>query len=90
VPRTQAKKSARARPARRPRADKLSISLGVDDVKWATSRAKKLGTSVSSVIASAIAEQRRAEARDALLAELGAADITAADLEAARHEAFGP
>lgn len=74
----------------RVRADKLSISLGAEDVKWVTLRAKKLRTSVSAVVASALAEQRRAEARDALLVELGADDITAADLDALRREAFGP
>lgn len=82
-------KASRAAAAPRVRADKLSISLGVDDVKWVTLRAKKLRTSVSAVIASALAEQRRAEARDALLSELGSDDITAADLDAARREAFG-
>ncbi len=84
--RSQPKKPA----VSRVRADKLSISLGVDDVKWVTRRAKKLGTSVSAVIASALAEQRRAEARDALLSELGTSDISSADVEAARREAFGP
>ncbi|MDB4986861.1 MAG: hypothetical protein JWN04_2039 [Myxococcaceae bacterium] len=95
-PRTKkvAEKNARARaPARiasssRVRADKLSVSLAVEDVKWVTHRAKRLGTSVSAVIASALAEQRRAEARDALLSELGTGDISIADLEAARREAF--
>lgn len=76
--------SVRARP------DKLSISLGVDDVQWITRRAKRLGTSASAVIAGALAEQRRAEARGALLRALGEKDITDADLAAARREAFGP
>ncbi|HTU63317.1 MAG TPA: hypothetical protein VMF89_32875 [Polyangiales bacterium] len=58
-------------------------------MRWVTLRAKKLHTSVSAVIASALAEQRRAEARDALLLELGSDDITAADLDATRREAFG-
>jgi len=79
---------ARAAVPSRVRADKLSVSLAVEDVKWVTHRAKRLGTSVSAVIASALAEQRRAEARDALLSELGADDISAADLDAARREAF--
>jgi hypothetical protein len=74
--------------AARVRADKLSVSLGVDDVRWVTLRAKKLRTSVSAVIASALAEQRRAEARDALLLELGSDDIAAADVDAVRREAF--
>jgi hypothetical protein len=88
----QARKTAKVSKVAAPprvRADKLSVSLGVDDVKWVMLRAKKLRTSVSAVIASALAEQRRAEARDALLCELGAGDITAADLDAARREAFG-
>lgn len=90
---TQAKRAAKTTAtstAARVRADKLSVSLGVEDVKWVTLRAKKLRTSVSAVIASALAEQRRAEARDALLRELGSDDITAADLDAVRREAFGP
>jgi len=77
------------KPAPRVRADKLSISLNVDDVAWLTRRAKRLGTSVSSVIAFAVADQRRAEARDALLAQLGDDDISEAQVAAARREAFG-
>ncbi|MEY4580588.1 MAG: hypothetical protein RL701_5291 [Pseudomonadota bacterium] len=88
-PRTAPKASRSATPPR-VRADKLSVSLGVEDVRWVTLRAKKLRTSVSAVIASALAEQRRAEARDALLTELGSDDITASDIDAARREAFGP
>jgi hypothetical protein len=84
-----AKAQAAKTKATRVRADKLSVSLGVEDVRWVTLRAKKLRTSVSAVIASALAEQRRAEARDALLLELGSDDITAADLDAVRREAFG-
>lgn len=84
-----AKARAAKTTAPRVRADKLSVSLGVEDVRWVTLRAKKLRTSVSAVIAGALAEQRRAEARDALLSELGSDDITAADLDAVRREAFG-
>jgi hypothetical protein len=71
------------------RADKLSISLGAEDVRWLTRRAKRLGTSVSSVIAAAVADSRRAEARDRLLSLLGDADVRDADVVAARVEAFG-
>jgi hypothetical protein len=63
--------------------------LGVEDVQWVTRQAKRLGTSVSAVIASALADQRRAEARDALLATLGDQDISQADIRAARRETFG-
>lgn len=87
--RTMARAQAAKTTASRVRADKLSVSLGVEDVRWVTLRAKKLRTSVSAVIASALAEQRRAEARDALLLELGSDDITTADLDAVRREAFG-
>lgn len=82
------KKGGAVARAPRVRADKLSVSLAVEDVKWVTLRAKKLRTSVSAVIGQALAEQRRAEARDALLAELGSDDITAAELDALRREAF--
>ena len=82
-------KHAASSAAPRVRADKLSVSLGVDDVQWVTRRAKRLGTSVSAVIAAALAEQRRAEARDALLSSLGDDDIAEADIAAARREAFG-
>lgn len=74
----------------RMRADKLSISLGAEDVQWITLRAKRLGTSVSAVIAAAVADQRRAEARAELMELLGSDDLSDADLAAARREAFGP
>jgi hypothetical protein len=63
--------------------------LGSEDVQWVTRRAKRLGTSVSAVIAAAVADQRRAEARAELLKQLGADDITDAEVTAARREAFG-
>jgi hypothetical protein len=89
---TKANTRAAATPSPAPtrvRADKLSVSLGVDDVQWVTRRAKRLGTSVSAVIASAVADQRRADARDTLLESLGDNDITEVDVLAARREAFG-
>lgn len=79
----------KSQPKSRTRAGKLSISLAADDVRWLSGRAKRLGTSVSAIVASAVADQRRAEARDALIASLGADDITDADVAAARREAFG-
>jgi len=81
--------AAASQRAARVRTDKLSVSLGVEDVQWVTRHAKRLGTSVSAVIASALADQRRAEARDTLLSSLGDKDITEADVLAARREAFG-
>jgi hypothetical protein len=90
--RARPKKQSAPRAAKpRLRADKLSISLAAEDVRWITQRAKRLGTSVSSVIASAVADQRRAEAQAELLELLGGTDdISDADLAAMRREAFGP
>lgn len=91
-----ARKKGSPRPSReapaapkRSRADKLSISLPIEEVRWLTRRAKRLGTSVSAVISVALAAERRAEARKALLGLLGEGDVTDADLDAARREAFG-
>jgi len=80
-------------PAKQPRArrDKLSISLDPADVRWVTRRAKDLGTSVSAVLAEAIAEQRRAEAAGRLLLLLGGADdLSPALIERARAEMLDP
>jgi hypothetical protein len=71
------------------RVDKLSISLPPEDARWVASQAKALKTSVSSVISRAVADQRRAQARDELLSELGEDDISQADVAAVRREAFG-
>ncbi len=87
-PRATAANTVRTAEAR-VRSNKLSISLGSEDVQWVTRRAKRLGTSVSAVIAAAVADQRRAEARAELLKQLGADDITDAEIAAARREAFG-
>jgi hypothetical protein len=87
---TRARSTSPVQPARG-RADKLSISLPPDDVKWITRRAKRLGTSVSAVVAAAVGDQRRAEAGAELLELLGGADdVSDADLAALRREAFGP
>ncbi len=78
-----------AKPAPRVRTDKLSVSLGTEDVVWVTRRAKRLGTSVSAVIATALASLRRAEAQDTLLSLLGDDKVSEASVAAARREAFG-
>lgn len=88
-----AAKTARAGAERRPRdrRDKLSISLDPADVRWVTQKARAERTSVSAVLASAIAEQRRAEATARLLSLVGgSADLTPAQLEAARREMLEP
>ena len=78
-----------AKSASRIRTDKLSVSLGTEDVVWVTRRAKRLGTSVSAVIATALADQRRAEAQDTLLSLLGDEEVSEASVAVARREAFG-
>lgn len=47
--------------------EKISISLDGDVVAWAKKTAKKRKMSVSAVVAEALAQQRRAEARSRLL-----------------------
>lgn len=69
--------------------EKISISLDRDDVAWAKKTAKKRKMSVSAVVAEALAQQRRAEARSRLLSELGDADISTDDVEAMRRELQG-
>jgi hypothetical protein len=47
--------------------EKLSVSLSVDDVRWARARAKRLGESVSGVLSQALKMARQQEAREAYL-----------------------
>ncbi len=86
---TKSRAAKAAKPTSRVRTDKLSVSLGTEDVVWVTRRAKRLGTSVSAVIATALATQRRAEAQDTLLSLLGDDEVSEASVAAARREAFG-
>jgi Arc/MetJ-type ribon-helix-helix transcriptional regulator len=67
-------------------AEKISISLGAEDLRWARRQAKKAGQSLSSVIAEGLRRQRQAEARERLLAELGTADISELERNAVRDE----
>jgi Arc/MetJ-type ribon-helix-helix transcriptional regulator len=71
-------------------AEKISISLGPDDLEWARRRAKNEVKSVSAVIAEALRLQRQAEARARLLADLGTDDITEAEREQVRNEWRAP
>lgn len=66
--------------------EKVSVSLAVEDVEWARSKAKQDKTSLSAVLTETIRRQRQSEARQRLLAELGTEDLTQADLDAARAE----
>lgn len=67
-------------------AEKISISLGPDDLAWARRRAKADAMSLSAVLAEAVRRQRQAEARIRLLADLGTDDITDREREAVRNE----
>lgn len=71
-------------------AEKISVSLSVEDLSWARKRAKREVTSVSAVVAEALRKQRQAEARTRLLADLGTDDITEAEREAVRNEWRSP
>ncbi len=93
-PSTSKRKAAtRGNTARPPRdrRDKLSISLDPTDVLWVTRKARRAGTSVSAVLAEAIAEQRRADATAELLGLLGGtSDLTPEELARARAEMLEP
>jgi hypothetical protein len=67
-------------------AEKVSISLSAEDLRWAKARAKRELKSVSAVLAEALRRQRQAEARAALLADLGTDDITDRERNEVRRE----
>jgi mannitol/fructose-specific phosphotransferase system IIA component (Ntr-type) len=66
--------------------EKVSVSLGAEEVEWARHKAEQSDTSFSAVVSEALRKQRQHEARLELLAELGDKDITAKDLEAVYAE----
>lgn len=65
---------------------KISVSVGREELAWARRRARLQGTSLSAVVSDALLRQRRADAGLGLLAELGTSDITLEDLQALRAE----
>ncbi len=67
-------------------AEKISISLSVEDLRWAKERARRELKSVSAVLAEALRRQRQAEARARLLADLGTDDITERERNLVRSE----
>lgn len=69
--------------------EKISVSLSADDLGWARARAKRQDKSLSAVLSDALQQQRQAEARWALLGELGLEDISAAETDALRREMVG-
>ena len=50
---------------------KLSVSLETGQVRWLRAEAKRRRTSLSAVVSSAVAEERRSRTREKLLARLG-------------------
>jgi HEPN domain-containing protein len=66
--------------------EKLSVSLGAEEAAWARAQAQALGLSLSAVLTDALRRQRKLEAMDRLLAELGTGDITEEDLASVRAE----
>lgn len=93
MPRTAATGRARTKAAtapRRARAAKLSISLSAEDARWVSGQAERLGTSVSAVIADAVASERRSRALHRLIERLGGMDaITEEQLRETRAELSG-
>lgn len=66
--------------------EKLSISLGSEEIAWARQRAEDTASSVSAVLSEAVRHQQRLEAFDRLLEELGRDDITPEDIAAVYAE----
>jgi hypothetical protein len=70
--------------------EKISVSVGGEELAWAKKRAKQLRTSLSAVVSEALQRQRQLEAGWQLLDELGTDDITERDLAAIRKELGWP
>jgi hypothetical protein len=67
--------------------EKISISVGKDDLKWLRGRAKRSGGNLSAVIAEATRLLRQREARERLLARFGPdAKVSQAEADAIRSE----
>jgi len=66
--------------------EKISVSLGAENLAWAKNRAARQQKSLSAVVSEALLRQRQAEAGVRLLEDLGTGDITEVDLAAIRAE----
>jgi hypothetical protein len=66
--------------------EKVSVSLGAEEVEWARHKAEQSDMSFSAVVSEALRKQRQHEARLELLAELGDDDITPEDIAAVLAE----
>lgn len=62
--------------------EKLSVSLGAEEISWVRKKAEESASSVSAVLNEAVRQQQRVEALDRLLEELGTSDITPDDITA--------
>jgi predicted nucleic acid-binding protein len=71
-------------------AEKISVSLGQEDLAWARRTARRETKSLSAVIAEALRRQRQAEARSRLLSDLGTDDISEEDREQLRAQWRAP
>ena len=60
--------------------EKLSVSLGAEEISWVRKKAEESASSVSAVLNEAVRQQQRLEAIDRLLEELGTDDITPKDI----------
>ena len=68
-------------------AQKVSISVDADDLKWLRRRAKRHGGNLSAVMAEATRLLRQREARERVLERFGKdADVSAAEANAIRRE----
>lgn len=71
-------------------AQKISISVASEELKWLRQRAKRRGGNLSAVIAEATRLLRQREARERLLERFGkSADVTDAEAAAIRAEWLG-
>lgn len=67
--------------------EKVSISVGKEDLKWLRQRAKRSGGNLSAVIGEATRLLRQREARERLLARFGPdAEVSPAEADAIRAE----
>ena len=69
---------------------KISVSISPEELAWAKKRARAATTSLAAVVSEALRRQRQAEARLALLADLGTEDISHDDISAMRAEIRDP
>jgi hypothetical protein len=68
-------------------AQKVSISVDADDLKWLRRRAKRRGGNLSAVLAEATALLRQREARERLLERFGDdASVSSQEADAIRAE----